>query len=102
VQRRLSPLDPRPIAVLAGIWAALAIPRLDRRDRPPEPAWTQTRETAAPCARELRRWPGIGPRRAQAIVEHRWIHGPDFELEDVPGIGPLTARAVRAARDREP
>lgn len=102
MQRNSSPLDPRPIAVLAGLWCALAVPRLLRAEPPPAPAWSDAATPAAPCARELRRFPGIGPRRALAIVEHRWQHGPDFELEDVPGIGPLTAAGVRAARDRDP
>ncbi|MCA8980157.1 MAG: hypothetical protein H6831_08650 [Planctomycetes bacterium] len=95
-------LDPRPIAVLAGVWCALAVTRLQRLDAPPEPAWSRSATPAPPCARELRRYPGIGPRRALAIVDYRWEHGDDFELEDVPGIGPLTAAGVRAAMRRDP
>jgi hypothetical protein len=100
--RDASPLDPRPIAVLAGLWFALAIPSLQRLERPPSPDWTAAATPAAPCAREWRRRPGIGPRRAQAIVDHAWEHGPDFDLDDVPGIGPLTALAVRASQARDP
>jgi len=51
------------------------------------------------CAppRELRRLPGIGEVRALAIARARWEHSAQagaFRLEDVPGIGPLTARRV--------
>ncbi len=40
----------------------------------------------------LRLLPGIGPRRAQALLEHRASHGPPRRLSDllaVPGIGPV-------------
>lgn len=42
---------------------------------------------------ELQELPGVGPTRAQAIVDHRAAHGPfdDLDdLDDVPGIGPAT------------
>lgn len=44
-------------------------------------------------AAELEALPGVGPVRAQAIVDHRAAHGPfdDLDdLDDVPGIGPAT------------
>jgi competence protein ComEA len=47
---------------------------------------------------ELDRLPGIGPRTAQAIVDHRLKHGPFRRLEDllnVPGIGPATLERIR-------
>jgi len=96
-------LDPRPLALLAGLWCTLATFRLLVVDGPPPAPWTVSVAGDGPaCARELRRLPGIGPRRAQAIVRHRWEHGRDFDLEEIRGIGPRTAAAVRAARAREP
>lgn len=44
-------------------------------------------------AAALERLPGIGPARAEAIVEHRERHGPfadPGDLRDVPGIGEAT------------
>jgi len=56
--------------------------------------------TASPAS--LRRLRGIGEVRARAIVEYRQARGPGAfrtanDLQDVPGIGPMTAR--RAAAD---
>jgi competence protein ComEA len=47
---------------------------------------------------ELVNLPGIGPSKAQAIVEHRETHGPFQtinQLEDVRGIGPSTMNRIR-------
>lgn len=41
--------------------------------------------------KELQALPGIGPQKAQRIVQYRKIYGPFRsleELDDVPGIGP--------------
>jgi competence protein ComEA len=49
-------------------------------------------------AAELDALPGIGPSKAQAIVEWREGHGPFTtvdQLEDVPGIGPSTLTNIR-------
>ncbi|WP_322802297.1 ComEA family DNA-binding protein [Thermoflexus sp.] len=46
----------------------------------------------------LEQLPGIGPRTAQAIVDHRLKHGPFRRLEDllaIPGIGPATLERIR-------
>jgi hypothetical protein len=51
--------------------------------------------TASP--RELRRLPGIGPRRALAIADLRWERGPGFALQDVNGIGPRIEAGILAA-----
>jgi competence protein ComEA len=48
-------------------------------------------------AAALETLPGIGPARAQAIVEHRETHGPFAEpgdLRDVPGIGEATFQRI--------
>ena len=47
-------------------------------------------------AASLRRLPGLGPVKAQAIVDYRAKHGPKAfasinDLEKVPGLGPVTA-----------
>lgn len=47
---------------------------------------------------ELRQLPGLGPRRARAIVEDRARRGPFARLEDlarVPGIGAVTVERLR-------
>jgi competence ComEA-like helix-hairpin-helix protein len=47
---------------------------------------------------ELAMLPGIGPKTAQAIVEHRQMHGPFGSLEDlmeVRGVAPATVAAIR-------
>ena len=51
-------------------------------------------------AASLRRLPGIGPKRAEAIADWRRNHGPvafrfPEDLADVPGIGDGTVRSVR-------
>lgn len=50
-------------------------------------------------ARELRALPGLGERRAVAIVRARWageITGALAGLDDLHGIGPETVNAIRA------
>jgi hypothetical protein len=69
--------------------ATAALEQFSDRPARPDP-------TRAP-PRELRRLPGIGEARALAIARARWERGADggeLRLEDVPGIGPLTARNV--------
>lgn len=49
---------------------------------------------------ELMTLPGVGPARAQAIIQHREQHGPFRSLDDldaVPGIGPATLRGLQGA-----
>jgi competence ComEA-like helix-hairpin-helix protein len=50
----------------------------------------------ATCA-SLRRLPGIGHSRAEAIIEYRNLHGPfgsRHDLAKVPGIGPVTVKNI--------
>jgi competence protein ComEA len=75
----------RFLAVLAGalFWASLGWARVDLN-------------TATPA--ELDALKGIGPAKAQAIVEYRRQHGPFRsvdELQNVPGIGPATLKDLR-------
>ena len=47
---------------------------------------------------ELQRLPGIGPTRAESIVEHRSVNGPFQSVEEllaVAGIGPSTLEGLR-------
>ena len=73
-----------------------------RVPHPPRPP----RAVGPPCARDLRRIPGIGALRAVALVDARWEAeraGRTFEPRDVPGIGPALeaqlAAHAGAARD---
>jgi Helix-hairpin-helix domain len=58
------------------------------------------RSLAGMSPRELRALPGIGQVRAVDYARARWGHDPalgELALEDVPGIGPQTARRVAEA-----
>ena len=49
-------------------------------------------------ADELDRLPGIGPKTAKAIIEHRTRNGPFASIDDllaVRGIGPATLAEIR-------
>lgn len=57
-------------------------------------------ELKTATVRELRRLPGIGNRRAVQISRARWAHDPVkgvLELDDLPGIGPMTRARVESA-----
>lgn len=84
--------------LLVGIELALAA----LRDRPPpagphidaaEPSAVDPR--SAP-ARELRRLPGIGRSRAEAIVRARWERGGLPPLTEIDGIGERTAERIES------
>ena len=90
--------EPAWLLVFCGwLFAATTLAWVEGRDRapgpPPEPPPV---DLASSPPRELRRLPGIGPSRANAIVRlRRERGGAEFELQQVPGIGPRTEERVR-------
>lgn len=61
------------------------------------PAWASVELNSASQA-DLESLPGIGPSRAQAILEYRERHGPFRRIEElrrIKGIGPKTVDALR-------
>ena len=54
------------------------------------------------AVRELRALEGLGPKRAQTLVEARSAEGELPPLEEIPGIGALTAARVRASLSSRP
>ncbi len=61
------------------------------------PAWAQVELNTATQS-ELESLPGIGPAKAQAIIEYRRVHGPFKRVEDlerVKGIGPATVARLK-------
>jgi hypothetical protein len=87
---------------LAGGLLACAL-RESRRAAPQPPAPAAQRLHAGSlshlAARELRALPGLGERRALALVDARWERAPGdppLFLGDLPGIGGVVESAVRA------
>jgi competence protein ComEA len=66
--------------------------------RPTEPAPTDLIDLNSADQSEIAQVPGVGPKTAEAIVDHRRLHGPFKsvdELKNVRGIGPVTFEKVR-------
>ncbi|MGH7549603.1 MAG: ComEA family DNA-binding protein [Gemmatimonadota bacterium] len=88
--RGLSPDDPRPALYATGLAARREKERAAGKPVPIDP---NTADRAAWV-----RLPGIGPRTAAAILEHRAARGPFRRSEDllaVRGIGPVTLEKLR-------
>ena len=67
--------------------------------RPTEPAAVDLTDLNTADQTELAQVPGVGPKMAVAIVDHRHLHGPFKsvdELKNVRGIGPVTFEKVRS------
>ena len=85
------------LAVLVGL---LAIRGYGNRlgARPTEPAKADLIDLNSADPSELAQVPGVGPKLAQAIADHRRVHG-SFksvdELNNVRGVGPVTFEKIR-------
>ncbi|AMV24532.1 ComE operon protein 1 [Gemmata sp. SH-PL17] len=67
--------------------------------RPTEPVAVDLTDLNTASQIELAQVPGVGPKMAEAIVDHRHLYGPYKsveELRSVRGIGPITFEKVRA------
>ena len=78
------------------------VPSMGQEDLPVQPPSRQTSSDKINIntadAAELETLPGIGPTRAQQIVDYRQQHGPFSTVEeimDVSGIGPATFEGLR-------
>jgi competence protein ComEA len=74
---------------------ALALPTPDLVDPPTIPGLVDINTATL---KELDSLPGIGPTKAQQIIDYRQQHGPFTSIEaimDVPGIGPVTFERIK-------
>src|SRR5262252_6552511 len=96
-----SPATPRGAQVALGVFLALLVGLLAFRGygsqlgaRPTEPvAVADLIDLNAADQKELAQVPGVGPKLAEAIADHRRVHGPFKsvdELRTVRGLGPIT------------
>lgn len=91
------PAGPTPEAPLDSVRAAVArgLERERRAARPLAPG--ERIDPNRVDAAELRRLPGVGPVTARALLRHRREHGPFASREDllrVPGVGPRTLERI--------
>lgn len=100
-----SPATTRGAQVAFGVFLAILIGLLAFRGyanrlgaRPTEPTTTDLIDLNFADQKELAQVPGVGPKVAEAIVDHRRLHGPYKsvdELRKVRGIGPITFEKIR-------
>ena len=88
----------RPIAFIPGADSAQTalFKKLANEPPPSDSIWAKININQA-SARELIALPGIGPVKAESIVEYRLTHGPfqrPNELLNVYGIGPKTLQKI--------
>jgi competence protein ComEA len=91
--------------VALGVFLALMVGLLAFRGyanhlgaRPTEPAKADLIDLNSADQGELAQVPGVGPKMAEAIVDHRRLHGPFKsvdELRNVRGVGPITFEKIR-------
>ncbi len=85
------------LAVLLGLLAVRGYGNRFRA-RPTEPATVDLTDLNSADQTELAQVPGVGPKMAEAVVDHRRVHGPFKsvdELRNVRGVGPVTFEKVR-------
>jgi competence protein ComEA len=97
--------DSRGAQVALGVFLAVLIGLLVFRGygtlfgaRPAEPAQPDLVDLNTAEQSEIAQVPGVGPKVAEAIVEHRRRHGPFKsvdELKSVRGVGPATFEKIR-------
>ena len=100
-----SPATSRGAQVALGVFLAVLVGLLAFRGygnrlgaRPTEPAASDLIDLNTAEQSEIAQVPGVGPKMAEAIVDHRRLHGPFKsvdELNDVRGLGPVTFEKVR-------
>jgi|SRR5579883_180139 len=100
-----SPATTRGAQVALGVFLAILIGLLAFRGyanrlgtRPTEPTTTDLIDLNFADQKELAQVPGVGPKLAEAIVDHRRLHGPYKsvdELRKVRGVGPITFEKIR-------
>ena len=100
-----SPGASRGAQVALGVFLAVLVGLLAFRGygnrlgaRPTEPVAADLTDLNAADQKELAQVPGVGPKMAEAIADHRRLHGPFKsvdELRNVRGVGPVTFEKVR-------
>ena len=87
------------LAVLVGLLAFRGYGnRLGARPTEPVAAADLTDLNSAD-QKEIAQVPGVGPKMAEAIIDHRRLHGPFKsvdELKNVRGVGPVTFEKIRS------
>jgi competence protein ComEA len=100
-----SPATRRGAQAALGVFLAILVGLLAFRGyanhlgaRPTEPVAVDLVDLNSADASELAQVPGVGPKMAEAIADHRRLNGPFKsvdELRDVRGVGPITFEKVR-------
>jgi competence protein ComEA len=100
-----SPATRRGAQAALGVFLAILIGLLAFRGyanrlgaRPTEPVAVDLVDLNSADASELAQVPGVGPKMAEAIADHRRLNGPFRsvdELRNVRGVGPITFEKVR-------
>jgi competence protein ComEA len=100
-----SPKTARGARVALGVFLAVLLGLLAVRGygnrlgaRPTQPAAADLTDLNTADRAELAQVPGVGPKLAEAIDDHRRVHGPFKsvdELKNVRGVGPVTFEKIR-------